>query len=75
MDSIDCVKKKIEGIIEKSIVTEDPIHSKNTLEWVLKLKPDADEALKIAAFSLRGLIKCVMAAGWAAGGRDLSFLV
>jgi hypothetical protein len=49
MDSIDCVKKKIEGIIEKSIVTEDPIHSKNTLEWLFKLKPDADEALKIAA--------------------------
>ena len=49
MDSIDCVKKKIEGIIEKSIVTEDPIHSKNTLEWLLKLKPNADEALKIAA--------------------------
>ena len=49
MDSIDCVKKKIEGIIEKSLVTEDPIHSKNTLEWLLKLKPNADEALKIAA--------------------------
>ncbi|NIA10036.1 MAG: DUF4202 family protein [Nitrospiraceae bacterium] len=49
MDSIDCVKKKIEGVIEKSIVIEDPIHSKNTLEWLLKLKPDADEALKIAA--------------------------
>ena len=49
MDSIDCVKKTIEGIIEKSIVPEDPIHAKNTLEWLLKLKPDADESLKIAA--------------------------
>ena len=49
MDSIDCVKKKIKGIIEKCLVTEDPIHSKNTLEWLLKLKPNADEALKIAA--------------------------
>ena len=49
MDSIDCVKKKIEGIIEKSPVPEDPNHSKNTLEWLLKLKPNADEALKIAA--------------------------
>jgi HD domain. len=47
MDSINCVKKKIEGIIEKSAVPEDPIHAKNT--WLLKLKPDADEALKIAA--------------------------
>jgi len=49
MDNIDCVKKKIEEIIKKSPVSEDPIHSKNTLEWLLKLKPDADEALKIAA--------------------------
>ena len=49
MDSIDCVKKRIEEIIRKSPVPEDPIHSKNTLEWVLRLKPDADEALQIAA--------------------------
>jgi len=49
MDNIDCVKKKIEGIIKKSPVPEDPIHSKNTLEWLLRLKPDADEALQIAA--------------------------
>ncbi len=49
MDNIDCVKKKMEGIIKKSQVPEDPIHSKNTLEWLLKLKPDADDALKIAA--------------------------
>ena len=46
---IDCVKIKIESIIEKSSVPEDHKHSKNTLKWVLKLKPDADEALKIAA--------------------------
>jgi len=39
----------MEGIIKKSQVPEDPIHSKNTLEWLLKLKPDADDALKIAA--------------------------
>jgi len=49
MDSIDCVRKKIEEIIKTSPVAEDPIHSKNTLEWVLWLKPDADEALQIAA--------------------------
>jgi hypothetical protein len=41
MDSIDCVKKKIEKIIRKSQVPEDLIHSKNTLEWLLWLKPDA----------------------------------
>jgi hypothetical protein len=49
MHSIDCVKKRIEEIIKTSPVPEDPIHSKNTLEWLLWLKPDADEALQIAA--------------------------
>ncbi len=32
MDNIDCVKKKIEEIIKKSPVPEDPSHSKNTIE-------------------------------------------
>lgn len=49
MHSIDCVKNKIEAIIARSLVPEDPRHSKNTLEWLLRLKPDADEALKITA--------------------------
>ena len=49
MDGIDCLKKKIEEIIKKSLVPEDPFHSKNTLKWLLKLRPKADEALKIAA--------------------------
>ena len=49
MDSIDCARKGIEEIINTSPVPEDPIHSKNTLEWLLRLKPDADEALQIAA--------------------------
>jgi len=49
MEKIDLLKRKIEKIIKGSSVPEDPIHSKNTLEWLLKLNPDADEALKIAA--------------------------
>jgi hypothetical protein len=49
VNSIDCVKKKIGRIIQKSTVPEDPVHSKNTLEWLIKLKPDADEALQISA--------------------------
>ena len=49
MDNLECVKKKILKIIENSTVPEDLTHAKNTLEWLLKLKPDADEALKIAA--------------------------
>ncbi len=51
MKKNECAKKKIEKIIKNSLVTEDPIHSKNTLEWLLKLKPDADEALQIAALA------------------------
>ena len=49
MKNLVCLKKKIEDIIKKSSVPEDRPHSKNTLKWLLKLKPNADEALKIAA--------------------------
>jgi len=49
VNSITCVKKKIEKVIANSTVPEDPVHSKNTLKWLLKLDPDADEALRIAA--------------------------
>ncbi len=49
MNSIDRVRKSIEAVISGSSVPEDPVHSKNTLNWLLKLKPDADEALQIAA--------------------------
>ena len=41
--------KAIERVIAQSSVTEDPIHSKNTLQWLLRLKPSADEGLQIAA--------------------------
>jgi len=43
------LKKKIVEIIKKSSNPADPIHAKNTLEWMIKLEPQADEALKIAA--------------------------
>jgi hypothetical protein len=46
---IECLKEEIERIIQRSAVPEDPVHAKNTLEWLLKFKPDADEGLKIAA--------------------------
>jgi len=49
MDKINLVKRKIEEVIKGSSIPEDPIHSKNTLEWLLKLMPDAGESLKIAA--------------------------
>ena len=43
------IELEIETIISKSQVPEDSIHSKNTREWVLKLKPEADTSLQIAA--------------------------
>jgi len=32
-------------------VPEDPIHAENTLDWLLKLDPEADQALQIAALA------------------------
>ena len=49
MDSLACVKEKIRSLIAGSLVPEDPQHAENTLEWLLRLEPGADEALKIAA--------------------------
>jgi hypothetical protein len=51
MDNIECAKQKIRSAISKSGVPEDPVHAENVLEWVLRLKPDADEALQIAALA------------------------
>lgn len=47
-----CIKKIEEVIIKqiaKSEVPEDLVHSKDTVKWLLRIKPDADVALKIAA--------------------------
>ena len=49
MNSIERLRRKIESTIARSGVAEDPVHSKNTLKWLLKLQPDVDEALQIAA--------------------------
>lgn len=51
MDSIASAKQKIRAIISKSSVPEDPIHAENVLEWIVKLKLGADEALQIAALA------------------------
>lgn len=51
MNSIDCAKQNISVIISDSSVPEDPIHAENTLEWLLKLDPAADQALQIAALA------------------------
>jgi hypothetical protein len=51
IDSIGCAKRKIRAIISKSSVPEDPIHAENVLQWLLKLQPDADETLQLAALA------------------------
>ena len=51
MNSIECTKQQIKAIIAGSTVVEDPTHSENTLEWLLKLNPEADQALQIAALA------------------------
>ena len=51
INSIARAKQKIRAIISKSSVPEDPIHAENVLEWVLKLKSDANEAMQIAALA------------------------
>ncbi len=51
MDSIDCAKERIKAIIAGSMVPEDLRHAENTLDWLLKLDPNADQALQIAALA------------------------
>jgi hypothetical protein len=51
MKRFGTVKKQIEKMLLNSPVQSDPLHAKLVLKWVLKLKPDADEALKIAALA------------------------
>lgn len=48
-DRIEKLKRRIAGMLEHSSFPEEPIHSVNTLDWVLALRPDADTALQIAA--------------------------
>lgn len=45
------VEKDIKETIKKSPIGSDSRHAELVLKWVLKLKPDADEALQIAALS------------------------
>jgi hypothetical protein len=51
MDSIDCAKQRIREIIADSRVPEDPPHAENTLKWLFRLEPKADQAWQIAALA------------------------
>ncbi|MBW1698839.1 MAG: DUF4202 family protein [Deltaproteobacteria bacterium] len=46
---IDRLKNEILSIISRSKVPEDLAHAHNTLEWLFRLKPDADKVLQICA--------------------------
>ena len=50
-NNINSAKQKIRNIISQSSVPEDPRHAENVLEWLLKLEPDADIALQLAALA------------------------
>ncbi len=49
MNSLERALRRIAGVIGGSTVPEDPMHSRNTLKWLLELDPRADAALRIAA--------------------------
>ena len=51
MTKFENAKNKIAEIVSKSEANTDLGHSLNTLEWLLKLRPDADEILQLAALS------------------------
>ncbi len=51
MSSIECAKDKIRLVVADSRVPEDPRHADNTLEWLLRLEPHADDALRLAALA------------------------
>lgn len=51
MTKFEKAKNKIAEIISKSKEITDPGHSLNTLEWLLKLKPGADEILQLATLA------------------------
>ena len=49
MPSLARAERRIAQVIAGSDVPEDPRHSRNTLDWLLRLDPNADPALRIAA--------------------------
>ena len=51
MNSIERAKQKIRQVISGSEVPEDARHADNTLAWLLRLEPDANEALQLAALA------------------------
>jgi uncharacterized protein DUF4202 len=50
-EQLECAERKIRVLLGRSRVPEESGHAFNTLEWVLRLKPDADSALRLAAIA------------------------
>ncbi len=46
-----CAFTRIREFIRHSRVPEDPMHAENTLAWLVRLDPMADEALRLAALA------------------------
>ena len=51
LTSINKAKQKIRKIIAASQVPEDSRHAENTLDWLLRLTPDASDSLQLAALA------------------------
>jgi len=51
IDLMKEIERELKEVIKKSEIPEDYPHAKNVKEWVLRLKPDADTALQIAALA------------------------
>jgi hypothetical protein len=51
MNSLECARSKIRRIIAGSKVPEDPAHAENTVVWLLRLDPHADQFLQLAALA------------------------
>jgi len=51
MSNIECAKQKILQIVATSKLPEELPHAKNTLKWLLRLQPEADESLRLAALA------------------------
>lgn len=49
MTPAELAKARIRALVARSSVVEDPTHAEDTRRWLLRLKPDADEGLRIAA--------------------------
>lgn len=43
--------EELRQLLKGSPVPEDPLHAENTLKWLLRLEPEADAALQIAALA------------------------